>query len=265
MAIGDVDVKLTKAKGLPCAQQGGAGATLIFPYFALSNARETNGFTISFWIKPTDEIDFAVLTLSSAGLAADAVLIGTLSGLEMCVSLLEGSNLVTAISDSGDMNTTTWFHYTITWNRATQTMRLWRDGVENTNLGSDDISQNEDYNSNAGLYLMNDMNNNYPMYGALADVRIYKRVLTDAEIVKNYQGLVLPNIAFRCRLNSSTSVTDAGGSLVSANGINFYTDELNLPVIVQNQLTPANAGALDKVMIARGKEGQVLTTVIQGA
>jgi hypothetical protein len=80
-----------------------------------------------------------------------------------------------------------WYHLVGTWDGKIQ--QIWIDGelqAESKDQGGEILYSKETYNFVAGAYL--DKDENYPMVGALREVRLYERALSRVEIIRLFKG-----------------------------------------------------------------------------
>ena len=99
-------------------------------------------------------------------------------------------NNTTLVSEAGITTTLAWMHVAVTWDHDTQTMTLYRGGVQTAQAVTSGLS----YDATEPIYLGASggagpsYNPNSYFQGRIGEVRIYNRALTSSEITRNYDA-----------------------------------------------------------------------------
>ena len=171
--------------------QGKIGQALMFSgsnYVNVGNASildygSTNSFSASAWFKTSDVVSTQVILgkKQTSGTAAGYMMRVTSSALQIIIG--DGTNTVTANSAS-TLLPNTWYQGVIVLNRATNLASVYINGVLSGTPQSISVVGSL---SNALAFRIGAVNNNVTSWGgSLDDVRVYNRVITQAEITTLY-------------------------------------------------------------------------------
>ena len=169
------------------------------------SAATTNQFPAYFSLNGTTQYFNAGTLLSTGGSFTKEAWIyrGASTGVRAIISnsnapFLFNANTLTAgvgnnttlVSEAGVTTTLAWMHVAVTWDHATQTMTLYRGGVQTAQAVTSGLS----YDATEPIYL-GASGGAGPSYspnsyfnGRFGEVRIYNRALTSSEITRNYNA-----------------------------------------------------------------------------
>jgi len=174
MAAGAVKVNRTAINSKKCAVFDGVDDIITIPYNAIL---EPQNFTISGWAKPSSSGGGTFGRLYSKDESNGAIVGMNGEGLRLTVGWLSGTNIDTPYG--------VWTHFTFIKDGT----NIWRYkngvkvGVADNYTGGTIL-----YGAGAGIIGGRDTDNNRNYDGAVGDLRLWGRVLTDEEITKNYNG-----------------------------------------------------------------------------
>ena len=166
-----------------------------------------NTFTLAAWVKiPSGRFNIQTLIANgSSGANSNGfkVLVNTYGTADRRISFESGNGSVAAISRSNTnvFNFGTWNHLAITVDRSTGQARIFYNGNDVTA----ESGVHTGFKNNDVIRLGRMTNNAYAMGGALDDIRIYNRVLSQSEIAAVMSGVVPPTLNAPSSLNASLS------------------------------------------------------------
>ena len=169
-----------------------------------------NTFTLAAWVKiPSGRFNIQTLIANgSSGANSNGfkVLVNTYGTADRRISFESGNGSVAAISRSNTnvFDFGTWNHLAITVDRSTGQARIFYNGTDVTA----ESGVHTGFKNNDVIRLGRMTNNAYAMGGALDDIRIYNRVLSQSEIAAVMSGVVPPTLNAPSSLNASLSGSD---------------------------------------------------------
>lgn len=160
-----------------------------------------------------------------------------------------------AISDTA-ITEGVWTHVGVVQNATTT--KFYLNGVADGSTAND---QEED-SGKVQSYIGAENATSNEFNGLIRDVQIYKKELTDAEMLQNYQGRLLSGLIHHYKLNDD--YTDSVGS---NDGTNSGSTLINtIPKKVLTQVSEINLGATtDDLIVAQGRAGNFLICGVERA
>ena len=152
-------------------------------------------FTTEMWVKP----DTSGLDQVFFELYGPEIVMGINSSDQFYAYHTQSSSggSTITITDAATMTKDQWYHVALT-GESGDSLRLYVNGIEVAADAITDVSEDEDYGNY--WYLGSDYDNNYPYYGAVDELRIWKTVRTESEIRsymhRPYSGIISPLAAY---------------------------------------------------------------------
>lgn len=260
MAAGDVSVAVTDNNSMKAAVFDGVNdnITVTDPTDGSLDFGSSQDFSISFWIKINafSAVD-AYSGIIDKGVGAVGYSFGIGGSSDNGKIRFRIENGGQANSLTGVLDLATWYHITATVERTGNQLLY----VNSTLVDTDVASGIGDIDNATDLRIGADNLNRF-LNGQIADVKVWKKVLSLTEVTQNYQGKLITN-----RLISRWNFAD--GTYNDSIGSNDGTNSGSYISIVEDaialQIKSQRVTANDKFLTVGIVGGQLVTPVIEEA
>jgi hypothetical protein len=269
MAVGDVDVQVTKARAFSCNVFDGVDDYVEIPHDdSQLGANLSNGFTISAWINPRSIGEGGAIAANGRILEKDTANTST-EGFYFCIG--DSTNKYLSSRINGGANKTSannsitfgiWQHVLITISSA-QLANFYVNGVLSGTANQDLVQTISTITTTNVMRIGNPSTTTDRTFdGSIRSVKMWNRVLTTDEIAQDYAGSPISSgLIHHFKLGGDYADYGSVGATATNSGSLPQTVEDTIATAIKTQR--ATAGATGKYLIAGlTLGGQVISTAI---